>query len=86
MFSFCHLHEVLPERSIKIRSTFCSVDVDCYKPFIDAVVTNIPSWTFQGGEDDCTDRLMLLSMTQLQPVLRLLQILNCCRKRVSVML
>ena len=86
LFSFCRLHEVLLERSIKICSTFCSVDVDCYKPFIDAIVTNIPSWTFQGGEDDCTDCLMSLSMTQLQPVLRLLQILNCRQKCVSMML
>ena len=63
-------------------STFCQcgIDVNYYEPFtIDAVVANVPSWIFRERQD-CSDRLMSLSMTQLQPVLQLLQISNCRRK------
>ena len=60
-------------------STFCGIDVNYYEPFIDAVVANVPSWIFRERQD-CSDRLMSLSMTQLQPVLQLLQISNCRRK------
>ena len=60
-------------------STFCGIDVNYYEQFIDAVVANVPSWIFRECQD-CSDHLMSLSMTQLQPVLQLLQISNCCRK------
>ena len=79
-FSFCCLHKIFLERSKKMCSTFCGIDdVNYYEPFIDTVVANVPSWIFQECQD-CSDCLMLLSMTQLQPVLQLLQISNCRRK------
>ena len=76
-FSFCHLHGLLVERSNKLHTTFCNDDVSHFKLFVDIVVNNVPLWIFRGSED-CSDHLMSLSMSQLQPIIRSLEISNCC--------
>ena len=78
-FSFCRLHALLVEKSNKFHTTFCNNDNGDFKVFVDLVVSNVPLWIFRENED-CSDRLMSLSMSQLQPVVRSLEISNCRSK------
>ena len=78
-FSFCCLHALLVEKSNKFHTTFCNNDNGDFKVFVDLVVSNVPLWIFRENED-CSNRLMSLSMSQLRPVVRSLEISNCRSK------